>query len=156
LEYSHRFRNPNRTLFSVLARSFLAGEATVEDTFKRASQTLGRRWRWLRGVARRYVAIVEGRTRPRQREVAKFLREDDGFRTAWAKHSPEIWIQQWLVEPQRMRPVAAAEAWPIPTIESAGDLAAWLEITPDELDWFADLKGCAAGASDCGTITIVF
>jgi len=141
LEYSHRFRKPNRTLLSVLARSFLGGEPTVEDTFKRASHTLGRRWRWLRGVARRYAAAVEGSTRPRQREVAKFLREDDGFQNAWAKHSHEIWIKHWLAEPQRMQPVAAAETWAIPVIESAGALAEWLEITPDELDWFADLKG---------------
>jgi RNA-directed DNA polymerase len=141
LEYSHRFRKPNRTLLSVLARSFLGGEPTVEEACRRASDTLGRRWRWLRGLARRYVAAVEGRTRPRQREVATFLRDDDGFQNAWAEHSDEIRIKRWLSEPQRMQPVAAAETWAVPVIESAGALAAWLELTPDELDWFADLKG---------------
>jgi len=141
LEYSHRFRRPNRTLLSVLARSFLAGEPTVEETFKRASQTLGRRWRWLRGVARRYVATLEGRTRLRQRDVVQFLRADPGFQDAWTDHSHEIWIKQWLAEPQHMQPVAAAETWAIPILESAGALAQWLNLDPDELDWFADLKG---------------
>jgi len=141
LEYSHRFRKPNRTLLSVLARSFLAGEPSVEQTFQRASLALGRRWRWLRGVARRYLAMVDGRTRPRQREVIEFLRNDEEFQSAWSEHSSEIRIQHWLTEPPQMQPVAAAATWPLPVIETAGALAAWLELEPDELDWFADLKG---------------
>ncbi len=41
-----------------------------------------------------------------------------------------------------MQPVeAAARRWQIPVIESVGDLADWLCVSPDELDWFADLKG---------------
>ena len=46
----------------------------------------------------------------------------------------------WLTEPQQMQPVAAAETWDIPVIESAGALADWLLLTPGELEWFADLK----------------
>ncbi len=42
-----------------------------------------------------------------------------------------------------MQPVDAAAAWDVPTIESIGALADWLSITPDELLWFADLKGLA-------------
>jgi len=141
LEYSHRFRKPNRTILSVLARSFLSGEPTVEQTFQRASQTLGRRWRWLGGVARRYVTAIDGRTRPRQREVVQFLQNDSGFQNAWSEHSSEIWIQHWLTGTQQMQPVAAAATWPVPVIEAAGDLAGWLDLKPDELDWFADLKG---------------
>ncbi len=135
------FPKSNRTLLRVLARSLLAGEPTVEKTFQRSSNTLGRRWRWLRGVARRYVATLDGRTRPRQREVVQFLADDPGFQSAWTKHSSEIWIEHWLTEPQQMQPVAAAETWPVPVLESAGALAAWLRIETSELDWFADLKG---------------
>jgi RNA-directed DNA polymerase len=39
-----------------------------------------------------------------------------------------------------MQPVAAAGTWPIPALETIGDLAGWLAVTPDELEWFADLK----------------
>ncbi len=39
-----------------------------------------------------------------------------------------------------MQPVAAAEAWPIPRIETIGALADWLELDPSELGWMADLK----------------
>jgi RNA-directed DNA polymerase len=50
-------------------------------------------------------------------------------------------MHQWLNEPQPMLPVAAAETWNVPPIESIRALAEWLQLTPEELDWFADLKG---------------
>jgi RNA-directed DNA polymerase len=40
-----------------------------------------------------------------------------------------------------MQPVAAAESWDLPVIESVGALAEWLLLYPSELLWFADLKG---------------
>ena len=44
-----------------------------------------------------------------------------------------------------MQPVAAARAWDVPAIESTGELADWLQLTPGELGWFADLKGLGGG-----------
>jgi hypothetical protein len=35
----------------------------------------------------------------------------------------------------------ARDAWDAPVIESTGDLANWLGLDPEELHWFADLKG---------------
>jgi retron-type reverse transcriptase len=43
-----------------------------------------------------------------------------------------------------MQPVAAAETWPVPAIESVAALGAWLGVHPSDLDWFADLKGLVA------------
>ena len=40
-----------------------------------------------------------------------------------------------------MQPVAAAQGWKLPAIESVGELADWLSLSGDELEWFADLKG---------------
>ena len=40
-----------------------------------------------------------------------------------------------------MQPVAAARNWPVPQIDSVGALAEWLQVTPTELEWLADLKG---------------
>lgn len=39
-----------------------------------------------------------------------------------------------------MQPVHAARNWPVPRIETVGTLAEWLQVTPGELEWFADLK----------------
>ena len=46
-----------------------------------------------------------------------------------------------MLEPQRMQPVAAAERWDLPAIESVAALTEWLQLNPGELEWLADLKG---------------
>lgn len=140
---------PDSSLLRVLATSFLTGEPTVEQIIARGSRTLGRQWRWLRPLARRYVKAFAGRIRPRQREVVKFLRQDPGVRRAWAKHRHELSVEQWLTGPQQMQPVAAAEPWGIPAIESTAALAAWLRLTASELQWFTDLRrlGCKERSS---------
>jgi len=132
-------RNPS--LLRVLARSFLAGEPTLEQITARASRTLGRQWRWLRPLAQRYLQAVAGRTRPRHRDVIQFLLDDRAFRRAWSKHFHELSVEQWLTEPQRMQPVPAAGKWNVPRIESVGVLCDWLWLEPSQLEWFADLKG---------------
>jgi RNA-directed DNA polymerase len=134
---------PAPSLLTALARSLLAGEMTVEGIVARGSKTLGRNWRWLRPLARRYAESIAGETRPRQRDLIQFFLEDPGFQRAWSKYFDELFIEHWLPEPQRMQPVAAAAAWELPVIESVGALATWLNVTADELLWFADLKGLA-------------
>jgi RNA-directed DNA polymerase len=56
-------------------------------------------------------------------------------------HRAKLAVEHWLNEPQQMQPVAPAASWDIPGIESADALADWLLLYPDELSWFADLKG---------------
>jgi hypothetical protein len=129
------------SLLRVIAGAFLTGEQTVPLVVARVSQTLGKEWRWLRPLAQRYVNAFAGRTRPRRRDVVRFLQKDPGFKRAWPKHSHEFSVDRWLTEPQKMQPVSAAKNWSIPAIESIGTLAEWLELKPSELLWFADLKG---------------
>jgi hypothetical protein len=131
---------PLSAVISVLARSLLTGERTVHDVHARAVRTLGHSWRWLRPLARRYVEVFAGHPRPRHRDVVRFLFEDRGFKRARAKYRHELSIAEWLAEPQRMQPVAPAERWNLPVIESVGDLADWLSLNTNELEWFADLK----------------
>jgi hypothetical protein len=133
----------NPLLLAALARSFLADESTVEGIVARSRRTLGRNWRWLRPLARRYVETFAGETRPRQRDVVEFFLKDPGFRRARSKHFDELFVERWLLEPQQMQPVPAAAAWDVPVIESVGALASWLRVTLDDLLWFADLKGLA-------------
>jgi len=133
-----------------LARAFLAGDATVDGIVARASQTLalGKNARWLPPLAARYIRACANQTRPRHRDVVQFLLRDRGFARAWAKYRDELTVERWLTEPQQMQPVAAAEPWPIPAIESIGALAEWFHLTPGELDWFADLKDLGRRAKD--------
>jgi len=130
---------PNPVL-TAIARSFLAGDLSVDSIVARAAQTLGRPWRWLRPVARNFTEVFAGQVRPRRRDVVGFLLRDPVFRRAWNGRRRLILVARYLPEAPRMQPVAAAAGWEIPAIETVGDLAAWLEIEPDEVDWFADLK----------------
>jgi RNA-directed DNA polymerase len=121
-----------------IAGAFLAGEPTVEQIIERATRMLGRPWRWIPRVARRFVkAYPPGRIRPRQKDVVKLLHRDPGFRRALPKMS----VDYWLTGPQQMQPVKAAAGWPIPPIETEGALADWFALDPGDLEWFADLRG---------------
>jgi RNA-directed DNA polymerase len=139
---------PNRSLVSVLARAFLAGEATVEQVIARAGRTLGRPWRWLPPLARRFVDTYANRTRPRRRDVVRFLLGDSGFGRARSKYSHDLAVAQWIPGPQQMQPVPAAVTWDVPAIESSRALAEWLSLSDGELEWFADLKGLGTRAKD--------
>jgi hypothetical protein len=130
-----------RSIFKALAQSILAGEPAVDGIVARTSKTLGRRWRWLRPLARRYLDSITGRVRPRHRDVVQFLDNDPGVGRAWAEHRDELFVETWLTDPQQMQPMTAAEGWDLPVIETVGALADWLLLYPFELLWFADLKG---------------
>jgi RNA-directed DNA polymerase len=134
---------PVPSLTIALARSFADGPPEIEQIVEAGSRTLGRRWRWLRPLAQRYIAAFAGRTRPRHRDVVHFLLQDAGFRRARSRHLHELTVEQWLTETQEMQPVAAASTWDLPAIESAGALAEWLLLDHADLAWFADLKGLA-------------
>jgi hypothetical protein len=124
----------------LLAEILLAGEPQVDEIVARASRALGRRWRWIRPLARRYLAKF-GQTRPRERHVVEFLYHDAASGYAWSHWVYEISELRYQYEPPRMQPVAAAQSWGIRPIESVVELATWLGLTYHELAWFADLKG---------------
>lgn len=123
-----------------LATSFLAGESSVEEVYGRASHTLGRRWPWLRFVAKRFVRLANGRTRLCHREVVRFLRQDSLFERALQRYRDEIFVKHWPIYASRMQPAKNAAGWPIPRIESEGALADWLDLETGELEWLADLN----------------
>ncbi|HEX9199178.1 MAG TPA: reverse transcriptase family protein [Acidobacteriaceae bacterium] len=119
----------------------LAGEPSVDGIKDRCARTLGRKWRWLGPLARRYRKEFAGQTRPRLRNVVAFLARDQGFAQARRIHGDKLRVVDWLGEPQQMQPVAAAKGWGVPEIGTPGALAEWLGVEASELEWFADLKG---------------
>lgn len=131
----------NSAFVTLLARSFLGGEQTVEKIVARCNPASGERWSWLPSLAQRYVARFVGKTRPRRADVVEFLRQHREVWKASQKYGRQLPLTQWLAEPQRMQPVAAAQSWKLPVIESIGALSDWLGVSIEDLEWFADLKG---------------
>src|SRR5262249_32124958 len=109
--------------------------------------TLGKSWRWIPRVAKRYVDNFAGKTRPRLRDVIEFLRNDREFGKVWRRHSRRWSIAEWIIEPEKMQPVAAAKGWNLPVIDSVGALAEWLGVDTGDLEWFADLGGLTCRGS---------
>src|SRR3569833_2190359 len=134
--------------YAALANSMVAGEATEDAIAARLVQTLGHQWRWIRSLARRYVARFGGAVRPRSRTVVQFLRTDEGLSRALRVHRKNIRIAVWVAAGTQMQPHRAARKWPVPAIETVGALAEWLHVTPSELKWFADLKRMIARRED--------
>jgi RNA-directed DNA polymerase len=127
---------PNRAFVAALAKAFLSGDRTAEQVIARASLMLPSPPKWLPPLARRFVkTFPPGKIRPRHRDVVEFLLKTPRFR----RRKPAV--ENWLTEPPRMQPSAAAQLWPIPAIETSGALAEWLQVTIGELEWLADLKG---------------
>lgn len=133
-----------RSLVNLLAKAFVAGEAAPDAVVNRCTRMLGRRWRWLRPLVIRCQKALAKQSRPHSRHVADFLRKDQAFKRAIHRHWHVLEIAQRLHDPSSMQPVAAAEEWPLPPIETVSQLAAWLDVTDGELEWFADLAalGC--------------
>jgi hypothetical protein len=120
-------------VLKALVQAMLVGDPAEDAVVSRCTVLLGKRWRWLRGLARRFEQFAEG-TRPRHRDTIRFLREDTGLRRAWTLYGPELQVSQKFTAPQMLG------SWNVPAIVTPGDLADWLALTPGELDWFADLK----------------
>lgn len=133
-------QGPSPSFFHALTRALLAAEADVATLTARLGRALGKQWRWMRPLARRYVERFASSARPRRREVVQFLRDDPGLQRAWAQRRDKIEIKDWLAAAPEMLPVHAAAGWPIRAVESEGELAAWLDLSASELEWFADLK----------------
>ena len=138
----------NRALASTVAEFFLAGEANLEKIVARATPSFGRKWRWLRPLARRYLKAFADKTRPRHREVVQFLWQDRGFRRVMSLYSGELEIKVQHAGLRRMQPAHAAQSWNVPVLESIGALADWLYLDPSELFWFADLKALTSKKVD--------
>jgi RNA-directed DNA polymerase len=89
------------------------------------------------------VQTFAGKCRPRERQVVAFLRADAGFRKALEKHGGARRVADWQAPPSFV-PARAAENWRLPEIATEGDLAAWLGVSVNELQWLADLRNLGA------------
>jgi RNA-directed DNA polymerase len=120
--------------YRAIASAFLQGEPTVDQLIDRATRVTGKPSRSIARAARRFVKMFPpDKPRPRHRDVVEFLLHFPGLR--------KLSVDRRLTEPPRMQPVPSAATWPIPPIQTAGDLAAWLALPIGDLEWFADPHG---------------
>ncbi len=127
---------------SALAKAFLVAGADVDAVADQSAAVLGRPWRWLRPLAKRYVAatLTNEQLLREHREVVSFLNADRGFLNACLRHRRKLRVVRWLFHSPTPLVFPSAVSWGLPNLPDAGALASWLGIAITDLEWFADLK----------------
>jgi hypothetical protein len=122
-----------------LAEAFLAGPWELDGFLARGTRVLGRRYRWLRHLANRVLKAFEHAGRPRVVRLAEFIRDDKRFKRVREASPVALRFKAWPTPV--MAPVAGPpQLWSIPPLTTAGELAAFVDLQANELDWFADCQ----------------
>ncbi|WP_240360412.1 reverse transcriptase family protein [Pyxidicoccus caerfyrddinensis] len=111
---------------------------------ERAVTALGQHFQWLTGVVRN---VRRGFHRPpvdAPDTLARYIAHLPSFRQAMAHPDTRPRIRHWLVAPTDM----GRMRWPVPALPTTGELAAWLGLSDEDLDWLADRKGYSHSARD--------
>jgi RNA-directed DNA polymerase len=122
-----------------LAEAFLAGPWDIDGLVDRGGRVLGRRYRWLRPVAKRVLAAYANPPRPRVVRLAGFLWEDPGFQRAHSRDTLGLQFTIWQ-KPEMTPAPGAPASWLVPAIATPAHLAGFLDLAPNQLDWFADCQ----------------
>ncbi len=126
-----------------LARAFLAGDIDAPALRARGARTLGRKWPWLGRLVRRLLDDFGEALQPwNHDEIVQAILDFPVFRAAFEFGEPAPQIKGHSPFHEAMGPPAQGlERLPVPPLDTPGDLARWLGITAQELDWFADIGG---------------
>lgn len=124
-----------------LADALLAGPPGITEFEARAKQALGRKPRWVLPLCKRIFARFGSGLGTQQRaKLIEFIETDQGYLDAWlADTKPRI--RHYFLATNSMAPrVGALALCPLPNIPTSVDLAAWLDISIEDLEWFADVR----------------
>lgn len=122
---------------SRLADAFVAGPFNEQALIDRASPLVSGRKQWLKSLIRRTVTRF-GTVRPRKRELCAFLLLDRWLLRAAG--NPSISISSARPQTQLLPPAPQFTGISVPPWNTVADLAAWLGVAPNELNWFADRR----------------
>ncbi len=122
-----------------LANALLDGEWAREPMIERVAFAFGGRRAWMARLAREALGLFPRAPGDARDLLARRLRTVRGFEAA-CRHRHAL--ERWAIPAPRMGRIR----WPVPTIETVGDLAQWLGIEALELEVLADRRGLARDA----------
>ncbi len=130
---------PQQIIARRLADEILCERLAAVTIVRRVGRLIGPSQRWLKSFAARIVKQFGDRRRPRRFHVERFVLGDKGFLKAWHKglhlrHDLEREV------PAMCPATGAPRDWPVPALRTKGEVARWLRLEPNELDWFADSR----------------
>lgn len=127
-----------RTLALGIARAMLAGPVQAGSIAARVRTAVGERAAWIDALA----MTVEGSCAMswpmlRAPVLAARLLRADAFQAAFERPAPPR-LRRYILRPERqLPPPLALDGIDLPTLATWGDLAPWLGIEADALDWFS-------------------
>jgi RNA-directed DNA polymerase len=142
-------RAHRRRIVEALAAAFLAGPWERRGLVTRGREALGLAASepWLVDVATRVLASFRAPPDARIDRLARFVAENQAVRERLAVDPPHV-VRVFNPAPAMLRDEGARTAWDLPALSTPGDVASWLEITDEELEWFADRRGLERLASN--------
>lgn len=125
-----------------LAAAFLAGSSEPASLRERGRRALGRQWPWLPSLALRIHYTLRDEFAPhRLEDLQRLILGEPGFVEAFADPEAVPRVRAWYpVHPQMVAP-AVPGLHGLPQLATLEDLADWLELSLDDLDWLADPQG---------------
>ena len=126
-------------LARALASGFLAGEWNQPGLVESGAAVLGRRPRWLPPLVRQVLALYPRAPADRPRELATNI----ATRPAAAKATGTGPLARPVVATRML-----ANRWRLPVLDDLADVAALLDVSASDLDWFSDPRHLARTATD--------
>ncbi|MCI0683296.1 MAG: reverse transcriptase family protein [Gemmataceae bacterium] len=119
-----------------LASAFLSGPWTARSLLTRGKEVWPNTGQWMRLTVRAVASAFPAP--PALDELVRFLSQEPTSAGQWRFESMgRCYFLAAAMAPRG----AAASAWQVPALTSAGQLAGWLGVPPAQLDWLADVRG---------------
>lgn len=129
-----------------IAAAATAGRIAEDEVVDRVAHVLGKRWRWVRPLARRIEAEFAKHARPRKRVVQQWVLDDEGFCRACDRHEIEV-VNEAPVQAEMCAATGASTNGKLPSITTLHQLADWVDLPFEEFEWLADRR-CREAATE--------
>lgn len=140
---------PSRAMKRVahaLAQALLAGDSERKAMRQRAEHALGRPWPWLPALVMRvHQRFGDDFSVHQQDRITQHILDTKPFVHAFFGPAPAPRIRAWVpLHPQMAKAEIPGLGPALPALATLADLADWLELSGEALDWLADPAGWRA------------
>jgi RNA-directed DNA polymerase len=118
-----------------LGRAFLAGSWNSKELLKRGKRACPQDRPWITKAVRRLLRVF-GEHPPSLHKLIGFLRSDPKLPRVLNLSVGEYFATAPVMSPSG----SAARSWQVPSLTTPGQLADWLGVPANLLDWFADVR----------------
>jgi len=134
-----------------IAEILLSGPFEKEPMSLRLQIALGAT-RFTNSLVVRVLENFGSGSRPSIRRLGDWIEEDEKFQ----KKCQRGWdgLTGMMLPAEMAADMRAAAEWKVPTITTGGDLARWLDLPPEHLEWFAGEYGSAPNDSKLSHYTV--